>query len=143
MTQYPVTLERDDNQTILVTFPDVPEAVTHGDNEADALAHARDALITALMIYVEDRRTAPRPSAPRRRQKIVTLPLLVEAKVMLSDAMIERRIRKSDLARSLGVHMPQVDRLLNLRHSSKIEMIEVALRAVGKRLTIAVTGVAA
>ena len=143
MTQYPVTLERDDNGTILVTFPDIPEAVSHGENETDALAHAEDALITALMIYIEDRRTTPRPSAPRRRQKLLALPLLVEAKVMLSDAMIERRMRKSDLARSLGVHMPQVDRLLNLRHSSKIEMIEEALRAVGKKLTIAVTSVAA
>jgi antitoxin HicB len=143
MTQYPVTLESDDNGTILVSFPDIPEAVTHGNDETDALAHAEDALITALMIYVEDRRTTPRPSAPRRRQKLVPLPLLVEAKVMLSDAMIERRMRKSDLARSLGVHMPQVDRLLNLRHSSKIEMLEEALRAVGKRLTIAVTTVAA
>jgi antitoxin HicB len=71
------------------------------------------------------------------------LAVLVEAKVMLSNAMIERRMRKSDLARSLGVHLPQVDRLLNLRHSSKIEAIEEAFRAVGKRLTIAVTGVAA
>jgi antitoxin HicB len=143
MTQYPVTLEPDDNGTILVSFPDIPEAVTCGDNEADALIHAQDALITALMIYIEDRRTTPWPSVPRRRQKAVALPLLAEAKVMLSNAMIERRMRKSDLARSLGVHMPQVDRLLNLRHSSRIEMIEEALHAVGKQLTIAVTSIAA
>ncbi len=143
MTQYPVTLEPDDNGTILVSFPDIPEAVTHGGNEADALVHAQDALITALMIYIEDRRTTPRPSVPRRRQRVVALPVLAEAKVMLSDAMIERRIRKSDLARSLDVHMPQVDRLLNLRHSSRIEIIDAALHAIGKKLTIAVTSVAA
>ena len=142
MTQYPVTLEPDDNGSILVSFPDIPEAVTHGDNEADALIHAQDALITALMIYIEDRRTTPRPSVPRRRQRVVTLPVLAEAKVILSDAMIERRIRKSDLARSLDVHMPQIDRLLNMRHSSRIEMIDSALHAVWKKPTITVTGVA-
>ena len=130
MTQYPVTLEPDDNGTILVSFPDIPEAVTCGDNEADALVHA-------------DRRSTPRPSVPRRRQRVVALPVLAEAKVIFSHTMIERRIRKSDLARSLDVHMPQIDRLLNLRHCSRIEMIDAALHAVGKRLTIAVTSVAA
>ncbi len=143
MTNYPVTIAPDDNDTLLVTFPDVPEAVTFGRNEADALNHARDALVTALMIYVEDRRPAPRASAVRRGQKAVRLPVLVEAKVQLSDAMIEKRIRKTDLARALGVHMPQVDRLLDLSHSSKIEAIEDALAAVGKELTIEIRPAAA
>jgi antitoxin HicB len=34
--EYPVTLERDDNGTILVSFPDLPEAHTFGEDESDA-----------------------------------------------------------------------------------------------------------
>jgi len=41
---YPVKLKRDDNDTILVSFPDFPEAHTYGDDEGDALERAKDAL---------------------------------------------------------------------------------------------------
>jgi len=48
MLRYPVILERDSNNTILVGFPDVPEAHTFGDDEDEALMHAVDALESAL-----------------------------------------------------------------------------------------------
>jgi len=136
--QYPVILKRDTNDTVLVTFPDVPEAVTFGTDQDEALHHAVEALETAFMAYIEDRRPIPRPSPIRRKKWAVTLPLLSEAKIALYEAMIARRVRKSELARRLGAHMPQIDRLLDLNHSSKIEQIEAALRATGKQLTIEV-----
>lgn len=138
MPRYPVILEPDTNKTILVTFPDVPEAVTHGDDEVEALSRAVDALESALMIYIADRRPVPQPSKIRRKAWTVKVPALTEAKVALSDAMIARRMKKADLARRLGVHMPQVDRLLDLNHSSKMDQIEAALAAVGKEIEIEV-----
>ncbi len=36
MLAYPVKLEADDNRTVLVTFPDVPEAITFGADEAES-----------------------------------------------------------------------------------------------------------
>src|SRR5579862_6271561 len=136
MLQYPVILRPDTNGTLLVTFPDVPEAATFGTDEADAMSHAADALETALMGYIEDRRPIPRPSPIRRKKWAATLPVLSEAKLALYEAMIAGRIRKTELARRLGVHMPQIDRLLDLNHSSKLEQIEAALLAVGRRLTV-------
>ena len=138
MLKYPAILAKDTNGTLLVTFPDVPEAVTFGVDEADALDRAAAALETALMGYIEDRRPIPEPSAVRRQKWTVTLPVLIEAKIALYRAMISGRIRKTDLAKRLGVHPPQVDRLLDLSHSSKIEQIEAALLAAGKRLTIGI-----
>lgn len=138
MTQYPVILKPDTNGTILVTFPGVPEAVTFGKDEADALNHAVDALETAFMTYIEGRRPIPHPSPIRRKKWLLTLRSLTEAKIALYEAMIGGRVRKSELARRLGLHMPQIDRLLDLSHSSKIEQIEAALRATGKQLTIEV-----
>jgi antitoxin HicB len=138
MLQYPAILKHDTNNTILVTFPDVPEAVTFGTDEGDALNQAANALETAFMAYIEDRRSIPRPSPIRRRKWAVTLPVLSEAKIALYQAMLAGRIRKTELARRLGVHMPQIDRLLDLSHSSRIEQIEAALRATGKLLTIEV-----
>ncbi|MGO9768102.1 MAG: type II toxin-antitoxin system HicB family antitoxin, partial [Roseiarcus sp.] len=46
--RYAVTLAPDDNGTILVTVPDIPEAVTFGDDRDDALARAVDAIETAI-----------------------------------------------------------------------------------------------
>jgi predicted RNase H-like HicB family nuclease len=67
MRRYPVTLKRDTNDTILVQFPDVPEAQTFGDDEAEALMRAGDALETALSMYVDDRRDIPKPSSIKAR----------------------------------------------------------------------------
>jgi len=48
MFDYPVTLTPDDNGTVLVTFADVPEAITFGADEDEALLNAIDALETGL-----------------------------------------------------------------------------------------------
>ena len=135
MLSYPVKLERDTNRTILVSFPDVPEAHTSGDDREDALARAIDALETALMLYIEDRQAIPAPSAVKRGPS-VTLPALTQAKLSLYSVMRANRISKSELARRLNRHLPQVDRLLDLRHRSRLDQLEAAFRALGKQLSV-------
>jgi antitoxin HicB len=61
-----------------------------------------------------------------------TLPAMSAAKVALYQAMRAQDVRKAELARRLGVHLPQVDRLLDLRHASRFDQIDSALRALGK-----------
>ena len=87
MLRYPVKLSRDTNGAILVDVPDLPEAHTFGDNEQEALTHAADAIETALILYIEDRRNIPRPSIAKRGMKVVNLRALAEAKVALYSAM--------------------------------------------------------
>jgi antitoxin HicB len=128
MYAYPVTLEQDGNST-LVTFPDIPEAITFGEDEGAA----QDVLETALEMYVEARRPLPVASKGDLR---VAPTLLVQAKLRLYEAMLAQGIRKSDLARKLGWHMPQVDRVLNLDHVSKMPQIEQAAAALGVRMEI-------
>jgi antitoxin HicB len=60
--RYPVKLKRDTNRPILVTFPDVREAITFGDDEEDAVRRRLEALEAALSIYVDQGREIPRPS---------------------------------------------------------------------------------
>lgn len=134
---YPVTLERDDNGTILVGFPDFPEAHTFGDDVEDALSHAPDALATAIDAYIKDRREIPLPSAIVTKHR-VPVPALVEAKLRLYDTMRAANVRKSELARRLDWHLPQVDRLLAMTHASKLQQLESAFRVMGKRLVIGV-----
>ena len=132
---YPVILERDDNDTVLVSFPDFPEAHTFGTDQADALRHAQDALATAIDAYIKDRREIPLPSAKATKHR-VTMPALVEAKVHLYEAMRAARIGKAELARRLDWHLPQVDRLLAMTHGSRLEQLEAAFLVLGKRLVV-------
>ena len=96
--RYPVKLVKD-GKFILVTFPDIPEAITQGDDREDALLHAADALETALDFYFEDNRSVPPPSKPKRGQEVVELPMSVSAKVLLLNEMIEQKVRPTELAR--------------------------------------------
>ena len=138
MFDYPVTLTPDDG-TVLVTFPDVPEAITFGADMDEALLQAIDALESALSFYVDDRKPLPVPSKPRRGQKTVRPSALECAKLGVYRAMTEQGIKKSELARRLGWHMPQVDRLFDLRHASRLDQIEAAARALGRHLEVSVT----
>jgi antitoxin HicB len=135
MLAYPVDLERDTNGSLLVTFPDFTEAATFGDDENDALFRAVDALETVLAARIDDREDIPLPS-PAAGRPCVILPALTAAKVLLYRAMRDAGVHKADLARRLGWHGPQIDRLLDLNHASRLDQIEAALTALGKRLSI-------
>jgi antitoxin HicB len=136
MLRYPIKLSRDDNGTFLVTTPDFPEVATFGEDEADALIRAADAIATAMQGRISDRQDIPRPSAPKRGQKLATLGALTWAKLELYRAMLDTKTNKATLARRLQVHPPQVDRLLDLDHDSRLHQIENAARVMGRELHI-------
>ncbi|OZI17664.1 HicB family protein [Bordetella genomosp. 7] len=134
MLTYCYTLAPDDNGTLLISFPDVPEAAAVTERDQDAAREAFEGLEAALQMYVDARRPIPMPAAVGDGS--VTLGALVTAKVLLSNEMVNQGIRKAELARRLGVHMPQVDRLLDLAHASKIEAVEAAVQRLGRRLEV-------
>ena len=139
MLDYPIVLEAQPEGGFVVTFPDVPEAITQGEDEDEALMYAIDALETALSFYVDDRKPLPVPSKPKRGQKTVRPSALECAKLGVYQAMTEQGIKKAELARRLGWHMPQVDRLFDLKHASRLDQIEAAARALGKHVEVSVT----
>lgn len=139
MLTYPITLEPDTNGTFLIGFPDFPTVNSVGENEAAVQAEALDALETALQGYFDRRLPVPLPSPAEQDQLTVTLPALSEAKVLLWNEMFAQQLRKADLARLLNVHTPQVDRLFDLGHASKLDFVEQAAQALGKTLKVSLT----
>jgi antitoxin HicB len=133
---YPVHLEPAEEGGYVVTFPDIPEAITQGENVEDALLHGADALESALEFYFEARRPIPAPSKPRRGQRVVELPASVSAKVLLLNEMLRQKVRPAELARRIGATPQEVNRLTNIRHKTRIDGIDTALRALGKRLIV-------
>ena len=138
MFDYPVILTPDDNDTVLVTFPDVPEAITFGADTDEALLQAVDALETGLSFYVEGRKPLPAASRAKRGQHTVRPSVLECAKLGVYQAMTEQGIKKAELARRLGWHMPQVDRLFDLKHASRFDQLEAAARALGRHIEVSV-----
>jgi antitoxin HicB len=135
MLQYPVTLKKERGR-ILVTFPDFPDVHTFGDDEAEALRRAVDALETYFMGMIEDREPIPAPRTLLKKGIAITLPVLTEAKLKLYELMRSEGIGKAEMARRLNCHLPQIDRLLDLEHASRLDQIEQAFLAIGKRLRI-------
>lgn len=138
MFKYPATITKD-GRDLLVTFKDVPEAITFGKTEADALSNAVDALETGLSFYLDARKPLPKPSKAKRGQKLVSPSALESAKLGVYQAMMDQGIKKAELARRLGWHMPQIDRLFDLKHSSKFDQIEAAATVLGCHIEITVT----
>ena len=137
MLDYPVTLTPD-GDTVLVTFADVPEAITFGADEDEALLQAVDALESALAFYVDARKPLPMPSKAKRGQRTVCPSALECAKLGVYQAMMEQGIKKAELARRLGWHMPQVDRLFDLKHASRMDQLESAARSLGREIRVSV-----
>ncbi len=135
MLCYPVTLTPDDNDTVMVTFPDIPEAVTFGEDEEDALLRAIDALETMLAAKMADKEDIPIPY-PDDGRLCVRLPALTAAKVLLYQTMRQQNVREAELARRLGWRASQADRLLDLNHTSALDQIEQALNILGMSLIV-------
>ena len=123
---YPVRLDKHPD-TVVATFPDIPEALTEGATEDEALAEARDCLVAALGGYVQDGRAIPTPS-PNMGTAEISLPDLAAAKVALYEAARTRRLDTSALARLLGCSRRSVRRLLDVDARSRLHEVEAALR---------------
>jgi antitoxin HicB len=120
----------------VVTFPDVPEAITQGDTIEEAMAMASEALELALTFYTEKWADLPVPGSLKRGMRMVLVAALSEAKVRLYSALRAAGVRKIDLARRLKCSPSQIDRLLDISHHSKLDQMEAAFAAIGKRLAI-------
>lgn len=129
--RYPVNLEPDSGG-FFVSFPDIPEALTQGDSREDALSMALDALVTAFEFYFEDNRKVPLPSEVTG--EFVDVPLSVASKVLMLNAFIDSSLTQTELANRMGVKKQEITRLFDLKHATKIDAVQKAMRVLGKRL---------
>ena len=136
---YPCELTPDEDRGLVVTFPDVPQAITGGRDRAEALTMAEDALATALVGYVHAQWEIPTPSQPVAGQELVAVPTVVAAKLALYSAMRAQRISNAELACQLGISESAVQKLIDPDRSSPIAQMQKDLRAVGRSLMVEMT----
>jgi antitoxin HicB len=144
IASYPATFLREEGgKGFHVRFPDLPEALTSGDDLADTFIQAADCLAEAIAGRIVRGDKIPAPSQPKRRQHGIGVPLYLAPKLALYLAMRERNMRNTELAARLGVSETVVRRMLDPKHNTKPERIQSALAALGKRIVVAFEDAAA
>lgn len=138
MYSYAIRLEGDNGQGFAVFCRDLPELNSYGDDHDHACSEAVDAIETTLSLYVDQRREIPAASEPQAGEIVVRLPAVTVAKIHLWNEMVARGMRKADLCRLLAVAQTQGDRLVDFTHSTKMDALEKALAALGKRVALSV-----
>ena len=136
---YPATLTPDaQDGGFVVTFMDVPEAITQGDNVPEALHQAADCLEEAIAGRIRRHDNIPEPTPVRAGQYAVVLPAQTAAKAALYVALRQMQLTQVELAARLHCDEKEVRRLLNPRHASKLSRLEAALAILGQQLVIGV-----
>ena len=135
---YPATLTPNGEGGFIVSFRDVPEAITEIWSMDELQDTAVDALVTVLEMYFEKNRVFPEPSKPKKNEVMVALPLIVVAKMLLLNVMVSSNIRPCDLARKMHIKPQEVNRIIDLQHKTKLDTIDSAMRALGKSLQLTV-----
>ena len=135
---YPAKFTTGRDGRVLVQFIDLPRVATDGKDEREAMEEAMDALASDLSIRLSRREEIPTPSAAKRGQRQVPVPLWLAPKLALYLAMRDQCVSNSELARRLGLHERVVRRMLDPEHATKAEKIQAALAVLGKHMIVEV-----
>jgi antitoxin HicB len=126
----------------VVTFVDLPEAITQGETIEEASQEAADCLEEAIANRIVTGLPIPPPSRTKRGQYAIPVAAQTAAKAALYIALQETQITKADLAKRLQCDEKEVRRLLDPRHPSKLPRLEAALASVGHRLIVSLQSAA-
>ena len=133
--KYPATI----TDEFAVKFRDIPSIQTCGNNLEDALEMAQDALIVAIEDLVAESHHVPLPSKPKKGEYLIELPASLFTKVLLINELVKQNVKQAELARLLKVQPSEVTRLVNPKHTTKIDKLQDAFQALGKNLVIKVS----
>jgi antitoxin HicB len=137
---YPALLTAEENEDgFVVTFRDLPEAITQGDSIDRALIEAADCLEEAIAVRIDDNLDLPVPSSIEPGEYLVATPIQTALKAALALAMREAGITKVQLAKTLNTHEKEVRRILDPHHGTKLSTIERALAALNKKIELSIS----
>ena len=135
---YPALLEHAGAHEVVVSFRDLPECLTSGADEAEALFQAQDALEEAIAGRIDDGEPIPTPSTPEIGERLVAVPTDMAAKAAFVLAFRESGLSRVSLAQRLGADEKSVRRILDPRHRTAASRINRALRTLGRELVVEV-----
>jgi len=136
--QYPADFTPAEEGGFVITFPDLPEAITQGETIQDSIEEASDALDEAIIGRINTGDDIPAASPVRHGQYLIPVPAQSAVKAALYEEIKGQGVSKVELAARLGIDEKEVRRLLNPHHPSKLPRIAEILERVGKRIVVAI-----
>jgi len=136
--QYPADFAPAEEGGFVVTFPDIPEAITQGDTQSECIEQAVDALEEAIIGRINTGDDLPLPSTPTCGQYLIPVPAQTAFKAALYEEIHARSTNKVELAAQLGIDEKEVRRLLDPHHPSKLPRIAEVLGRIGKHIIVGV-----
>jgi antitoxin HicB len=133
---FPVQLTPDIDGGYVVTFRDLPEAITQGDSIAECLKEASDCLEEAIAARIDDNLEIPQPSLIKEREYLVYLPLSMVFKTLVYLSFQETKMSKSQLANKLNLDEKELKKILNPREITELSTLDKIFSALGKQLDI-------
>lgn len=127
-----------DGDQLMARFPDIPEAVTGAYTLDELHELAEDVLLSSFDFYFEDNRAVPMPTPQEDGDYVVSVAPSVAAKILLLNTMLEQHITQAELAKRMSTRPQELQRIVDLGHSTKIDTIERALAAMGKHLSLSI-----
>jgi antitoxin HicB len=126
---YFARFEPGEEGSVVVSFPDVPEATTKADSEAYGIvqAQAQEALGRALLSYPMRGRAVPVAKAKGRGLVPIVVDPIVFGKIAVLDGFRASGITKSELGRRLGRDEMEIRDILDPRHRTKLSTLAEAL----------------
>lgn len=137
--QYPVTLIDNEEGGFVLTFRGIPEVLSEIWSLNELQKTGADALISGADMYFDCKQVFPEPLEPKEGEKLIKLPISAVAKILLHNTMIIGNIRPSDLAKKMGKMPQEINRIIDLKHNTKIDTIQDAFRALGRDLNVSIT----
>jgi antitoxin HicB len=135
--EYAALFEPAEEDGFVITFPDFGWGVSQADTEEEARDMAVALLETLVQEHIRKGEALPKVAKLRgRKYRLIRLPALQGTKARLYEEFLASGIRKSELARRLGIPKTTVDRLFDFGNHTRLDQIEAAFRALGKELTI-------
>ena len=134
---YPVLFEPEPEGGFTITFPEAGIGVSYGETWEKALAQAEDLLEEAVLGHMAHGLEVPPPvPQPDPQRPLIFLPSLTAAKLLVYWALRDEGLTYDELARRMNVDPRKVQALFEARHTARLELIEAALRALGRRLVV-------
>lgn len=99
---YPARLHHTASDEVVVSFRDLPECLTSGTNEAEALTDTEDALEKAIAGRIVNSEPIPRPSARRAGEHGVAVPPAMAANAARVPAFRGSGLSRLPFAQRLG-----------------------------------------
>ena len=128
---YPALLQPDPTGEVIVSFRDLPECLTSGSDEAEALVEAADALEEAIAGRIKRDDDIPAPSLRQSGERRIAVPSGMAAKAALALALRESGLPRAEFATLAGTDEGSIKRMLDPKHQTTPSHIERALRAPG------------